>query len=175
MPRAVFRDLFGKLTLHSPNDRLKYTINKHRTDISKLLSDLCSKGYLYATGKGRGTKYFIAHPQIRTLNLFENEQKVESNKQKVESNEQKVESNKQKVESNKPRKNLSRQDLENFILAITKDKYLSLNEIATQTGKSKSYLQNKIVPEMIKRNLLKRMYPETNSPGQKYRAVNLSD
>ena len=140
------------------NDRLKYTINKHRTDISRLLSELCSKGYLQATGRGRGTKYVIHSQQSQTLSLFDEEPKVGSNEPKVGSNESK--------------KRISKKELESLILEITKNEYLSLNEIAVQIGKSRDYLQNKIIPEMVKQNLLQRMYPGAKSPVQKYKAKN---
>jgi ATP-dependent DNA helicase RecG len=47
-----------------------------------------------------------------------------------------------------------------------------LEEIALRTGKKSSYLKNKIIPEMIRKNKLKRLYAQTpNHPEQKYKAT----
>lgn len=48
--------------------------------------------------------------------------------------------------------------------------YVSLEEIASRTGKKASYLKNKIIPEMVRSNKLERMYNDTpNHPEQKYK------
>ena len=44
------------------NNRLQLVIDKHRSDITKLLRELCAGKYLISEGVGRGTKYKIAHP-----------------------------------------------------------------------------------------------------------------
>lgn len=53
------------------NVRLQQLINKHSTEISQLLKDLCNEGYLVAENKGRWTVYH--------LNLREEKKSVQKN------------------------------------------------------------------------------------------------
>lgn len=53
------------------NVRLQQLINKHSTEISQLLKDLCKEGYLVAENKGRWTTY--------RLNLHEDGKVIQSN------------------------------------------------------------------------------------------------
>lgn len=41
------------------NERLRYTLNMHKYDITKMLKELCSEGYLVSDGIGRGTTYHL--------------------------------------------------------------------------------------------------------------------
>ena len=41
------------------NNRLQYMIDKHRTDITKILQELCKKGYLLSENKSRWTTYHL--------------------------------------------------------------------------------------------------------------------
>ena len=114
----------------------------HRTDITKLLKDLCNNKLLISEGNGRGTKYYI--------------------NKKVDTSEEKVDNT---------NTHLKRDELERLITEKAKE-YISLEEIALRTGKKSSYLKNKIIPEMIRKNKLKRLYAQTpNHPEQKYKAT----
>lgn len=124
------------------NDRLKELLTLHRTDITKLLKDLCNNKLLISEGNGRGTKYYI--------------------NKKVDTSEEKVDNT---------NTHLKRDELERLITEKAKE-YISLEEIALRTGKKSSYLKNKIIPEMIRKNKLKRLYAQTpNHPEQKYKAT----
>lgn len=124
------------------NDRLKELLTLHRTDITKLLKDLCNNKLLISEGNGRGTKYYI--------------------NKKVDTPEEKVDNT---------NTHLKRDELERLITEKAKE-YISLEEIALRTGKKSSYLKNKIIPEMIRKNKLKRLYAQTpNHPEQKYKAT----
>ncbi|OKZ55668.1 MAG: hypothetical protein BHV80_00240 [Phocaeicola vulgatus] len=41
------------------NERLRYTLNMHKYDITKMLKELCSEGFLVSDGTGRGTTYHL--------------------------------------------------------------------------------------------------------------------
>lgn len=124
------------------NDRLKELLTLHRTDITKLLKNLCNNKLLISEGNGRGTKYYI--------------------NKKVDTSEEKVDNT---------NTHLKRDELERLITEKAKE-YISLEEIALRTGKKSSYLKNKIIPEMIRKNKLKRLYAQTpNHPEQKYKAT----
>ena len=138
------------------NDRLKELLTLHRTDITKLLKNLCNNKLLISEGNGRGTKYYI-------------NKKVDTSEEKVDTPEEKVDTPEEKVDNTNT--HLKRDELERLITEKAKE-YISLEEIALRTGKKSSYLKNKIIPEMIRKNKLKRLYAQTpNHPEQKYKAT----
>ena len=135
----------------------------HRTDITKLLKDLCNNKLLISEGNGRGTKYYI-NKKVDT-----SEEKVDTPEEKVDTPEEKVDTPEEKVDNTNT--HLKRDELERLITEKAKE-YISLEEIALRTGKKSSYLKNKIIPEMIRKNKLKRLYAQTpNHPEQKYKAT----
>lgn len=145
------------------NDRLKELLTLHRTDITKLLKDLCNNKLLISEGNGRGTKYYI-NKKVDT-----SEGKVDTPEGKVDTSEEKVDTPEEKVDNTNT--HLKRDELERLITEKAKE-YISLEEIALRTGKKSSYLKNKIIPEMIRKNKLKRLYAQTpNHPEQKYKAT----
>ena len=135
----------------------------HRTDITKLLKNLCNNKLLISEGNGRGTKYYI-NKKVDT-----SEEKVDTSEEKVDTPEEKVDTPEEKVDNTNT--HLKRDELERLITEKAKE-YISLEEIALRTGKKSSYLKNKIIPEMIRKNKLKRLYAQTpNHPEQKYKAT----
>ena len=124
------------------NDRLQELLTLHRTDITKLLKELCNNDLLISEGTGRGTKYYLKGK----VDTFCSEDTIIRDKS-----------------------HLKRNELEQLIMENAKE-YVSLEEIASRTGKKASYLKNKIIPEMVRSNKLERMYNDTpNHPEQKYK------
>ena len=159
------------------NDRLKELLTLHRTDITKLLKDLCNNKLLISEGNGRGTKYYI-NKKVDTSEekVDTSEEKVDTSEEKVDTPEEKVDTPEEKVDTPEEKvdntnTHLKRDELERLITEKAKE-YISLEEIALRTGKKSSYLKNKIIPEMIRKNKLKRLYAQTpNHPEQKYKAT----
>ena len=149
----------------------------HRTDITKLLKDLCNNKLLISEGNGRGTKYYI-NKKVDTSEekVDTSEEKVDTPEEKVDTPEEKVDTSEEKVDTPEEKvdntnTHLKRDELERLITEKAKE-YISLEEIALRTGKKSSYLKNKIIPEMIRKNKLKRLYAQTpNHPEQKYKAT----
>ena len=149
----------------------------HRTDITKLLKDLCNNKLLISEGNGRGTKYYI-NKKVDTSEgkVDTSEKKVDTPEEKVDTSEKKVDTPEEKVDTSEEKvdntnTHLKRDELERLITEKAKE-YISLEEIALRTGKKSSYLKNKIIPEMIRKNKLKRLYAQTpNHPEQKYKAT----
>lgn len=152
------------------NDRLQELLTLHRTDITKLLKELCNNNLLISEGTGRGTKYYLKG-KVDTL-----EGKVDTSEGKVDTSERKVDTSERKVDTFcsedtiiRDKSHLKRNELEQLIMENAKE-YVSLEEIASRTGKKASYLKNKIIPEMVRSNKLERMYDDTpNHPEQKYK------
>lgn len=131
------------------NYRLQIIIDKHSADITKLLKNLCDKGFLISCGFGRGTKYRI------------NEDYKHTTFEKVAS----------KVASSGVQKSTrkSLQTLRCEIVDACED-YMSLEDIAEKVGKGIRYLKNKIIPQMVDDELLERQYPDApRHPYQKYK------
>lgn len=142
----------------------------HRTDITKLLKDLCNNKLLISEGNGRGTKYYLKK-EVGT-----SEEEVDTSERKIDTSEGKVDTSERKVDTPEGKvdyinTHLKRDELERLITENAKE-YISVEEIASRTGKKSSYLKNKIIPEMIRKNKLKRLYAQTpNHPEQKYKAT----
>jgi predicted transcriptional regulator len=71
------------------NNRLQDSIDKHRSDITKILQELCKEGFLISENKSRWTTY---HLNTNFANNVESEidTKVDTSEQKVDSSKQKV-------------------------------------------------------------------------------------
>jgi ATP-dependent DNA helicase RecG len=64
------------------NSRLQFMINKHRTDITKILQELCKNGYLIADNKGRWTTYHL-NTDFSKSNMITLENKVDTSSNKL--------------------------------------------------------------------------------------------
>lgn len=67
------------------------------------------------------------------------------------------------------KKRLSYEEIAAWICEVATD-YLFLEEIAVAVGRNIRYLNNKIIPRMVREQRLERLYPDVpNHPKQKYR------
>ena len=69
------------------NERLRFSLNMHKYDISKMLKDLCAEGFLVSDGIGRGTTYQQNKGEILTnnsANVVSSSSNVESSNANVE-------------------------------------------------------------------------------------------
>ncbi len=123
------------------NERLRFSLNMHKYDISKMLKDLCAEGFLVSDGIGRGTTYQLNKGE----NLTNNSANVESSGSNVESSNANVESSSSNVETSDCKKRLkkrcSRNELFNMIVECASE-WISLEEIAREVQRSAKYLNN---------------------------------
>ncbi len=84
------------------NSRLQYMIDRHRTDITKILQDLCKTGFLISENKSRWTTY---HLNIDFLvNKYDLEKpKVDTSAPKVDTSAPKVDTSAPKVDTSAPK------------------------------------------------------------------------
>lgn len=166
------------------NERLRFSLNMHKYDISKMLKDLCAEGFLVSDGIGRGTTYQLKKGE----NLTNDSANVESSDANVESSDANVESSDANVESSdanvatsssnveppdfkkKLKKRCSRNELFNMIVECASE-WISLEEIAREVQRNAKYLNNRIINKMVDNGLLKRQFPIPNHPAQKYKRV----
>ena len=133
------------------NERLRFSLNMHKYDISKMLKDLCAEGFLVSDGIGRGTTYQLNKGEILTnnsANVVSSSSNVESSSSNVESSSSNVESSSSNVESSDCKKRLkkrcSRNELFNMIVECASE-WISLEEIAREVQRSAKYLNNNII------------------------------
>ena len=128
------------------NERLRYTLNLHKYDITKMLKDLCIDGYLISDGVGRGTTYH--------LNTGQNLTSSESNLTSSEN-------------SKRIKKKCTQKELFDIIIECVYD-WKSLDEIARSINRNPQYLKG-IIRKMVDENFLQREFPVPNHPAQRYK------
>jgi ATP-dependent DNA helicase RecG len=136
------------------NSRLQYTIDRHKSDITKLLQDLCKLNFLISDNKTRWTTYH--------LNTEFKENDDTSNDDTSNDDTSNDDTYKAKQLST----------LELSIIEVCLREYISIDEIANQVSRSISHLKNRIIPTMIKKGSLVRLHPKINHPEQKYISKN---
>ena len=163
------------------NTRLQQLVNKHSSEISQLLKDLCNEGFLNPENKGRWTVYRLRGSLDSTGTqksfLFgkvdTSDRKVDTSDRKVDTSDRKVDTSDRKVdtsEKSKP-KHLNFEDLKAQILDFCSEEYKSADEIAVFMERDLKYLKNKILPSLFNEDCLERLYPTIpNHPNQAYRA-----
>lgn len=97
---------------------------------------------------------------------------VESPEANVESSKPNVESSAVKVKRGK----MNQQQLHAQIIAVCRDEYKSIEEIAKGVGKTMKYLNNGVISKMVSEGLLDRKYPKIPThPEQQYKAHPIND
>ncbi len=182
---------------YTSNYRMQLVLEKHPSDITLLLKNLCQEGYLISTGIGKGTTYHL-NENYRQLILAKEVNNspfviptnssstfgfsrptlsterdgisnVVSSLPNVVSSGTNVVSSATLSKAKRGKVNL--QQLHDQILAICRDDYKSLEEIAKGVGKTIKYLNNGIISKMVGDGLLDRKYPKIPThPDQQYKA-----
>lgn len=162
------------------NESLQYRIKLHRSDITKLLKELCNKDFLCSQGNGRGTTYHL-NGTSSTENMgsygtssTENRDSYGTSSEKNmdsygTSSEKNMDSSIPNMDSSKLRNYAKREELEKHIVDICIN-YHTIDEIAIETGRTSKYLKNFIIPVMLEKNLLERKFENPKHPAQKYKA-----
>ena len=101
--------------------------------------------------------------------------KVDTSDQKVDTfKTKKVDTSDQKVDTSNLTKRISKGGLEFLIMDICNEKYVKMEVIAEQVGRSLDYLKNKIFPNMVKQGKLEKKYPlNPNHPEQAYKTTEI--
>ncbi|MEI8271567.1 MAG: RNA-binding domain-containing protein [Paludibacter sp.] len=182
------------------NNRLQDSIDKHRSDITKILQELCKEGFLISENKSRWTTYHlntnfannaeseldtkVGSSETLTPNLDTSIQKVDSSIEKVGSSEQKVDSSETLTPNldtltpnldtsvKKNSRKLSKEQLNSLIINTCKSDFMTIEQIALRVKRSQAYLQNEVLPYLVNNAKLVRQYPENpNHPNQAYKAA----
>lgn len=168
------------------NERLRYSLSLHKSQISELLKLMCQNQLLVTQGYGRGMRYYLpegnlnvfrAEVATHTAKVATEDAKVASSTQETSNNtesevatheEVKVATTDSKVASSK-KSRMSYNDLKCLIGSICTD-WVELTVISEKSGRDYAYLRNKIIPKMLKDKEIVMMYPGTpNHPKQQYK------
>ena len=137
------------------NERLRYSLNLHKAQISELLKLMCHNQLLEPQGYGRGMRYYLPKDK---LNVFRTEANIATS-----------DDNSATSEVIKTKKRMKKEDLWLMMENVCED-WISIENIVAATGLSYSYLRNMVIPQMIKEKQLVMMYPGTpNHPKQQYK------
>lgn len=156
------------------NERLRFVLRLHKSDITSLLQQMCKEGWLLSDGYGRGTKYHLA-TRGGSNNVVSKNGNVDSLDPNVDSSKDKI--NKiideselsEEARSLLKKKRLSQFQMEVLICKITSD-WRTIQDLVQIFGKDKSYLRNHVLPNMISKGVLEREYASIpNHPNQRYR------
>ncbi len=139
------------------NSKLQYMLDIHKTDITKILQELCRTGYLTTTNKGRWTTY-----KLNAVDRFSKGDEDSSNEDS--SNE---DSSNEDSSNEDSLTRLSYEELALVIMKFCENEYMTVEEIAKAVNKSSRHLKNRIIPKMLSENKLEKRYPD-NHPQQKY-------
>ena len=156
------------------NERLRYTLNMHRSDISKMLKELCTEGYLVSNGRGRGTTYQLnteEKPTSSEGNLTSSEENPTSSEENLTSSEENLTSSEENLTSSEEigkRKKCRKEELFDMIMECASD-WISLGDIARKIGRNPQYLKSSVINMMVREDLLLRKFPIPNHPAQKYK------
>ena len=139
---------------------------------------MVERGYLESDNKRRWANYHIKGEKVATSNqkvATSKTKKVDTSDQKVDTfKTKKVDTSNQKVDTSNLTKRISKGGLEFLIMDICNEKYVKMEVIAEQVGRSLDYLKNKIFPNMVKQGKLEKKYPlNPNHPEQAYKTTEI--
>lgn len=163
------------------NERLRYVLQLHKSDITSLLQQMCHQRLLLSDGYGRGTKYRLAN-KISKVNIASNNACVDSLDSNVDSLDSNVDSSDDNNDITKKdyilsaeaqflltKKRLRPVEMESLIYEVASE-WRTIQELTEITGKDKSYLRNHVLPHLISKGILEREYISIpNHPNQRYR------
>ena len=172
------------------NERLRYSLNLHKREISVLLKQMCQSGLLVAQGYGRGTRYLL--PENINNNLFtsieQSQEDIISSNSEVSlkvigepmdnnmgtSDDYRGTSDDYRGTSddnniNPHKKRLSKKQMDLLVISICQD-WMDKEEIAQRLHRKVKYVSDVILPRLVKEKQLEMLYPGTpNHPRQKYK------
>ncbi len=144
------------------NNRLRYSLNMHKSEISDLLKLMTQKNLLVTEGYGRGTRYLLPR---ENQNVFQN---VATSNVNVATSDAKVATSDAKVATS-IKKKMSREELQDLILKHCAN-WISLEDISLLVDRKAKYLRNQIIPIMLAAKLIEMLHPEApNHPKQMYK------
>jgi len=178
------------------NERLRDALALHPTDITHLLQRLCKEEFLVSSGHGRGTVYTLKVATLDEKDATLDEKDATSNgswimsptgswvvtptrSRVITSEGSKVATSDGKVATSDGKDatsdgkdatsislRMSKEELKSEIISYCSE-WRTAAEIASYLGKTKSYIRNRVLPQMS--DVLQMRFSKENHPGQKYK------
>ena len=137
------------------NESLKVVLDIHKAEIADLLKDMCQDGLLVQDGYGRGTKYYLPNDDSDIpSNIAGSGSKVANLSSNIPSPNISISN----MESLRKKKKLSFEELKKLICLVCSD-WQSLDELALQVNRNKTYLKIYVIPRMLADKSLEMMFP----------------
>ena len=168
------------------NESLRVVLDIHKAEIADLLKDMCQDGLLVQDGYGRGTKYYLPNDDSNiTSNIASSDSNITCSGSNIPSNIASSGSKVASLSSNIPspnisisnmeslrkKKKLSFEELKKLICLVCSD-WQSLDELALQVNRNKTYLKIYVIPRMLADKSLEMMFPGVpKHPRQKYKST----
>lgn len=150
------------------NESLRVVLDIHKAEIADLLKDMCQDGLLVQDGYGRGTKYYLPNGDSNIpSNIAGSDSKVANLSSNISSPNISISN----MESLRKKKKLSFEELKKLICLVCSD-WQSLDELALQVNRNKTYLKIYVIPRMLADKSLEMMFPGVpKHPRQKYKSI----
>lgn len=150
------------------NESLRVVLDIHKAEIADLLKDMCQDGLLVQDGYGRGTKYYLPNGDSNIpSNIASSGSKVANLSSNISSPNISISN----MESLRKKKKLSFEELKKLICLVCSD-WQSLDELALQVNRNKTYLKIYVIPRMLADKSLEMMFPGVpKHPRQKYKNI----
>ncbi len=170
------------------NIRLQYLVERHKTDITTMLQNLCKNGYLLSENKSRWTTYHLNYEDNVDSTIINVDSPASNMDSSINTNVTPANVNVREVDgvsmdsstanmdssddsnvdsSNGKQTRFKFEEIESKIIGICLLEYKSVAQIAEELNKSEKYLKNNILPKMISSEKLTKLYQD-NHPNQKY-------
>ena len=150
------------------NESLKVVLDIHKAEIADALKDMRQDGLLVQDWYGRGTKYYLPNDDSNIpSNIASSGSKVANLSSNIPSPNISISN----MESLRKKKKLSFEELKKLICLVCSN-WQSLDELALQVNRNKTYLKIYVIPRMLADKSLEMMFPGVpNHPRQKYKSI----
>ena len=150
------------------NESLKVVLDIHKAEIADALKDMRQDGLLVQDWYGRGTKYYLPNDDSNIPSIIASSGSKVAN---LSSNIPSPNISISNMESLRKKKKLSFEELKKLICLVCSD-WQSLDELALQVNRNKTYLKIYVIPRMLADKSLEMMFPGVpNHPRQKYKSI----
>lgn len=168
----VTADIEGEVS----NQRLQQFSRQHRTDITKTLQCLVSKGFLAKDGHGPWATYRLDGPlkpvtESGAAALTSSPHNGESSPHKPASSPHDVTSDTSLLAIAQPardKQRLAPPQMDQVILDLCRGRYLTANEIGTLVNRDPKNLRDRFLTPLSESGRLLRKHPKANDPNQAY-------
>ena len=137
------------------NESLRVVLDIHKAEIADLLKDMRQDGLLVQDGYGRGTKYYLPNDDSNIPSIIASSGSKVAN---LSSNIPSPNISISNMESLRKKKKLSFEELKKLICLVCSD-WQSLDELALQVNRNKTYLKIYVIPRMLADKSLEMMFP----------------